>query len=98
MIRISSTAGAQVDALIDHYERRDRLEAARNLLIALEEASDRIERNPMAGLPAPRPYPQLRKRGRLWLHVRPYWIAYTTGEPPVIVAVFYEEANIPGRL
>jgi hypothetical protein len=27
-----------------------------------------------------------------------YWVAYNTTQPPVIVAVFYETANIPGRL
>jgi hypothetical protein len=27
-----------------------------------------------------------------------YWIAYSTKQPPVIVAVFYETADIPGRL
>jgi hypothetical protein len=27
-----------------------------------------------------------------------YWVAYSTTKPPVIVAVFYDAANIPGRL
>jgi hypothetical protein len=28
----------------------------------------------------------------------PYWVAYSTMQPPVIVAVFNETADIPGRL
>jgi hypothetical protein len=27
-----------------------------------------------------------------------YWIAYSAMTPPVILAVFYDQANIPGRL
>jgi hypothetical protein len=27
-----------------------------------------------------------------------YWVAYSTAEPPVITAVFYATADIPGRV
>jgi hypothetical protein len=27
-----------------------------------------------------------------------YWVLYRTTTPPVIIAVFFETANIPGRL
>jgi hypothetical protein len=48
--------------------------------------------------PAPRPYPELVQPGRLWLKAGRYWIAYRTHPTPAIVAVFFETANIPGRL
>jgi len=75
-----------------------RPEAIRNLAYALAEASDLIERQPEGGLPAPRPYPQLAKPGRLWLHVRRYWVAYDLVTPIRIVGVFFDAANIPKRV
>ena len=98
MIRYAPRARDQVRALRDHYERRNRPEAIRTLDAALIEAEQRIERNPGAGLPAPRPYPDLARRGRAWIKAGRYWIAYSTVTPPVILAVFYEEADIPGRM
>jgi hypothetical protein len=35
---------------------------------------------------------------RLWIKEGRYWIAYNPAPEPTIVAVFYESANIPGRL
>jgi hypothetical protein len=52
---------------------------------------------PGDGLPAPRPYPELARPGQAWLKAGRYWIAYGTGAPPVILAVFFETADIPGR-
>jgi len=49
-------------------------------------------------LPAPRAYPELARPGQAWLKAGRYWIAYGTGTPPVILAVFFETADIPGRL
>jgi hypothetical protein len=49
-------------------------------------------------LPAPQPYPQLARPGRAWIKVSRYWIAYRITPPPLTVAVFYDMANIPGRL
>jgi len=88
----------QVRALRRHYEGLDRDAAIRALDQALAEAEAKIERAPAKGLPAPRPYPQLARPGRLWVKSRRYWIAYQTGPAPVIVAVFFETADIPGRL
>ena len=97
MIELSPLAAAQVAGLEDHYARLERSEAIRNLALALVEAADTIERQPETGLLSPRPYPQLAKPGRLWLHKRRYWIAYSL-TPIRIVAVFYDAANIPKRI
>jgi hypothetical protein len=34
----------------------------------------------------------------VWIKSGRYWIAYRTNPPPLIVAVFFEMANIPRRL
>jgi hypothetical protein len=68
-----------------------------NLAAALAEAETRIERNPDAGLRAPRPYPKLVRPGCAWLKAGRYWVAYTLTEPPLIVGVFFETADIPRR-
>lgn len=98
MIELSARATVDVARLEEYYDQLDRPEAIRNLAYALAEASDKIESNPDAGLTAPRPYPGVAKPGRLWLHVRRYWIAYSTTIPPVILAVFFDTANIPKRV
>jgi plasmid stabilization system protein ParE len=94
----AAEARRQLAALRDHYEGRDRLEAILNLSDALKEAERRIEADPGAGLPAPRPYPSLARPGRVWTKSGRYWIAYSVTTPPMILAVFYDQANIPGRL
>ena len=66
--------------------------------ISLADSEAKIERAPGTGLPAPRPYPQLARPGWAWTRSGRYWVAYTTGPAPVIVAVFFETANIPGRV
>jgi plasmid stabilization system protein ParE len=98
LIPYTARALRQIDDLIEHYEVRGRTEAVRALFVALDQAEGRIEANPAAGLPAPRPYPQLARPGRLRLKAGRYWIAYSPTNPPVIVAVFYETADIPGRI
>ncbi len=50
MIALTPEAEEQLDGLLAHYERLGRVEAAENLLVALERASARIERQPEAGL------------------------------------------------
>jgi len=98
VIALSARATLDVARLEEHYDQLGRPEAIRNLAHALAEASDRIENDPDAGLTAPRPYPGIARPGRLWLHVRRYWIAYSTTVPPVMLAVLYDTANIPGRV
>ena len=87
-----------MDRLIAHYEERQRVAAAVNLLNALEKAKERIAHAPEAGLDAPRPYPALKRHGRRWIIEGRYWISYNLMTPPVISGVFYVTANIPGRI
>jgi len=98
VIRLSPDAKGHLDALSAYYEDRDRPEATAGLLAAVERAAARIERAPEAGLQAPRPYPSLARAGRRWIKEGPYWIAHSTTQPPVILGVFHEAADIPSRL
>jgi plasmid stabilization system protein ParE len=98
LIAYTPRAARQVEDLRQHYEGRERIEAIRALVAALDEAERKIEGDPAAGLAAPRPYPGLARRGRAWVKAGRYWIAYSTAQPPVIVAVFYDAADIPGRV
>ena len=98
MIELTEDAEQQVYALQQHYLKKERFEAARNLRAALFDVSNRIERDPAAGLPAPTPYPQLARHRRLWRKEGRYWFAYRTTPTLAITAVFYDTANIPKRL
>jgi plasmid stabilization system protein ParE len=98
VIALSPEAASQLDRLIEHYEAKGRLQAAVNLLRALEHASERITAEPSAGLSAPRPYPGLARFGRRWIIEGRYWISYSLASPPIISGVFYAEADIPGRI
>lgn len=98
MIALSREAEAHVDRLIAHYEAKGRIEAAINLLNALERAKLRIANVPDVGLEAPRPYPGLKRLGRRWIIEGRYWISYSLTVPPVISGVFYVTANIPKRV
>lgn len=98
MIALSPEAERHVDRLIAHYEEKSRLEAAINLLEALERAKERIARTPDAGLDAPRPYPTLKRIGRRWIIEGRYWISYSLTTPPIISGVYYVTADIPNRI
>lgn len=98
MIGFTAKALRQIDALRQHYARLARPEAMRNLAAAMQEAADRIEADPTAGLPAPRPYPELARPGRAWVRSGRYWVLYRTTTPPAVIAVFYDTADIPRRL
>jgi hypothetical protein len=97
LIGYTARAARQVAELQGHYERERRLEASRNLAAALHDAERRIEHDPAAGLPAPRPYPALERPGQSWIKAGPYWVRYTTRTPPIITGVFYDRANLPDR-
>lgn len=96
MIELSPEADAHLARLTDHYEALNRLEAAENLLKAVEAAKLRIAAAPRKGIAAPRPYPQLKRLGFLWIIERNYWISYTKTAPVLITSIFHETANIPG--
>jgi plasmid stabilization system protein ParE len=98
VIALTPEAETQVDRLIAHYEAKGRLEAAVDLLHALERAKHRIGRSPEAGLAAPRPYPSLKRADRRWIIEGRYWISYSLTIPPIISGVFYVTADIPNRI
>jgi plasmid stabilization system protein ParE len=98
LIEYTPRALRQIGTLVQHYEDLDRREAIRGLFAALESAERRIESNPSAGLVAPRPYPQVARKGRAWIKSGRYWVAYSVTRPPVIIALFYETADIPRRI
>ena len=98
MIRHGPRALLQIAELREPFDSLERYEATDTLEAALHEAERKIEANPGAGLPAPRPYPQLVRPGVGWVKVGRYWVAYRTAPSLTIAAVFYETANIPGRL
>jgi plasmid stabilization system protein ParE len=98
LIALTPEARRHVRALNAHYEERDRPDEARALRNALNAAWEKITTSPGAGLPAPRPYPQLAQPGRAWLKSGRYWIAYRTQPTTAIVAVFFGTANSPGRV
>jgi plasmid stabilization system protein ParE len=97
LIGLTARAERQFREVREHYEDRERPDATRGLIAALEAASRKIEKTPAAGLSAPRPYPQLARPDRLWIKVGRYRIAYEPTKP-VIVGVFFETANIPNRV
>ena len=98
MIALTPETRRHVRALYVYYEELDRLAAARALRNALTAAWDKIAKSPGAGLPAPRPYKRPARPGRAWLKSGRYWIGYRTHRTTAIVAVFFETANIPGRM
>ena len=98
MIGFSARAARQFKELRQHYEDRERPEAIRGLIAAMEAAARKIESTPSGGLAAPRPYSHLARPGRAWIKAGRYWVTYSTGHPPLIVGVFYETADIPRRL
>lgn len=98
MIELTPRARRLLQELQSFYEDHDRLEALRNLANAVERAVARIERDPAAGMAAPRPYPALAKPGQAWIKEGSYWFAYSTGRPPAVVLVFHDTADIPRRV
>jgi plasmid stabilization system protein ParE len=97
LIVLTLRAERQVRELRQYYDDHDRPEAIRALASTLERAWELITTNPAVGLPAPRPYPRLARSGVAWIKTGRYWIAYSP-QPPAIVGVHFETANIPGRM
>ena len=98
MTTLGRGARRDVAALIRDLERKNRPEAIRNLLVAVNQAMKQIDDDPNGGLGAPRPHPGLAYPGRAWTQAGRYWFAYRLDAPPVITAVFYDAADVPGRV
>lgn len=98
MIGFTARAARQLRDLRRHYEYLERPEAVRNLVSAMDEAIATIEQVQGAGLPAPRPYPELARPGRCWIKAGRYWVNYRTTKPLIIVGIFHDSADIPSRL
>ena len=102
-MKLSVKAQGQYRRLVLHYEKLERSAAIAKLNAALRQAAHAISRMPRAGLPAPRPYPQLADLGLFWVKAGPYWIAYKygVGQPghsAVIMGIFYDRSNMPGTV
>lgn len=97
MTSLSKRAERQLRALARFYARKERPEAIVNFAGALAEALTRIQHDPTAGMPAPRPYPQLRRNGYAWVKCGAYWFSYRLRAPRAITSIFYERADIPRR-
>jgi plasmid stabilization system protein ParE len=95
VVVLTPEAQRQLQDLIVHYESLDRPAATRNMMAAVEAAKERIISSPAAGLSAPRPYPELKKLGRIWMKEGRYWISYSPTHPPAITGVFFETVDIP---
>ena len=95
-MKFTTEARAQVAALRRHYQAKGRPEAARNLTRTLRQAALDIAAGKV--VPTPVPYPDLVQTDRAWTHVGRHWFRHTTATPTLIIGVFYDEANIPGRL
>ena len=99
MIPFSPRAKRQLDDLTRHYAERGRDAAIDNLVDSVERSSARYLANRGLFYDAPRPYPTLLRPGWRWTKEGQYWIAFGPAKAgPVIHAIFYEAANMPGRL
>lgn len=98
MTTLGRGARRDIAALTRDFDRKNRPEAIRNLLAAVDRALKQIADNPNDGRAAPRPYPGLAQPGRAWMKVGRYWFAYSLDDPPVITAVFGDAADSPGRV
>jgi plasmid stabilization system protein ParE len=98
LIEFTPRARGQFRKLVRHYEDLNRPEATYGLVLAVEAAWRSFVENPSAALSAPRPYPNLARSGRAWIKAGRYWVSFSTLGRPVIVAVFFDTADIPGRV
>ena len=99
MIPLSPAAERQLDELTRYYAERGRDAAIDHLVDSIERASARYLAGRGMFYDAPRPYPTLLRPGWRWTKEDRYWIAFSPAKKgSVIRAIFYEAANIPGRL
>jgi hypothetical protein len=99
MVLITAEAQAQLEALEAHYAQLGRDLATIRMTEAMAMAAARIEEQAGPFWPAPRPYPGLAIYGWRWLKEARYWIAFTQiSDGYAITGIFFDTANIPGRL
>ncbi len=99
MVLITAAAQAQLEMLEDHYARLGRDLATVRMTEAVAMAAARIEEQAGPFWPSPRPYPELAAYGWQWLKEGRYWIAFApTPGGYAVTGIFFETANIPGRL
>lgn len=100
MIAQTRTASAQYSALLDHYIREGRTEAAIRLVEAFEMACDRIESRAGVGRPFPANYASIASWGYRWIKVHRYWIGYAAavGGYPIITNIHFDQSDIPNRV
>lgn len=95
--RVLTNGSPHVNQLISHYRTKRRPEAIRNLLAALTRVEAAIETGTGCARAFPATYRDLARPGRAWRKETIYWIAYDQTDPPIIVAVFWEGADLAGR-
>ena len=94
-MRFSRAARDQLAELRRHYRRKNRPEAVQNLSEAVRQAARRITEGKSQA--APGTYPEIAQAGHAWIHAGRYWFVHTSTRPHIILAVFYDESDIPGR-
>lgn len=99
MVRLTLTAGRQLDALLDHYIALDRPEAVDRLVDALHAALARIKADPTGGKPFPAGVRDAARWDYRWIKVHRYWFGHSSHRGvPVVTNILYEAADIPGRI
>lgn len=98
-VRFTRKADRDIADFERHYKRLDRPEAIDNMRAAVDSAVDRIATDKARFLSAPRPYPSLANLGLLWTLSGRYWLSILVEvDVAVITGVFFDEADIPGRI
>ena len=94
----TTRAAFDVVALASHYLDKGRPEAVGVLFRSLSTASVAIRDGTATSYPAPRPYPGVARPSWAWVKAGSYWIAYRRRPTLAITAVFFDAADIPGRI
>lgn len=99
MARLTNEARRQINTLGRHFRRKGRVEAIVRLRAAVEQALRETDAAVGQGHDFPSVYRELSEAGRYWIKIHRYWFAYemSAGEA-IITYVFYDQADIPGRL
>lgn len=99
MVGITRTAKHQFQALLRDYMRKERDLAVAKLLDAFSAAVSRIEADPAAGVPHPRPYPEVANWGFLWVKEHRYWFGYSMSKGyPILTNIHFDTSDIPGHV